>query len=45
MTAALRDLPRALALFPVFLLAWAALLVGGVCWLVLELTEPEGEGW
>lgn len=45
MTATLRLLPRALALFPLFVICWLLLTIGGVVWCVLELTEPEGEGW
>lgn len=39
---ALRRYLCALRRFPAFVLAWAALAVGGVCWLVVELL-PELE--
>lgn len=45
MTASLRLLPRAIARFPLFVTCWLLLLVGGLVWLALELTEPEGEGY
>lgn len=43
MTPPARLLPRALALFPLFVLAWALLAVGAVVWLAWELCGGEEE--